>query len=75
MGENLQQKIPKNSLDPLGCIESENERVFDVMSYTNPTELWEIVNNMKNMDAGIDGINAILFKRTFPANINEMVRF
>ena len=73
VGENLQQKIPKNSLDPLGYIEPETEHVFDNMSYTNPTELREIVKNMKNVGAGIDGINASLFKRTFPAIINEIV--
>ena len=73
VGENLQQKIPKNNLDPLEYIELETDQVFDTMSYTNPTELREIVKNMKNVGAGIDGINANLFKRTFPAIINEMV--
>ena len=73
VGENLQQKVPKNSLDPLAYIESETEHVFDTMSYTNPTELREIVKNMKNVGAGIDGINANLFKSTFPAIIHEMV--
>ena len=73
VGENLQQEIPKNTLDPLEYIESESELVFDTMSCTNPTELIEIVKNMKNVGAGIDGINANIFKRTFPAIINEMV--
>ena len=43
------------------------------MGSTNAIELKEIVRGMKNICAGIDGINANLFKRTFRAITDKLI--
>ena len=73
VGKKLQDKIPSSDLDPLQYIKSPTDQTFNNMNKTNPAELHEIVKNMKNVGAGIDKINANIFKRTFPTIINELI--
>ena len=75
VGKNLQSRIPPSDLDPLQYITSPPGPTFSKMDKTNSDELHEIVNDMKNVGAGIDQINASIFKRAFPTIINEIVHF
>ena len=73
VGEDLQQAIPTSCLDPLKYVQPQPKHGFNVMRSTNAVELKEIVRGMKNVGAGIDGINANLFKRTFPAIAYQLI--
>ena len=73
VGEDLQQAIPTSCLDPLKYVQPQPKHGFNVIRSTNAVELKEIVRGMKNVGAGIDGINANLFKRTFPAIADQLV--
>ena len=75
IGEKLQQKIPPCVQDPLDYVPTQTEHVLNSMLHTNSTELVEIIQQMKNVGAGIDPINASIFKNTYPAIVNELVHF
>ena len=73
IGEKLQQEIPSRTEDPMCYLQTQPERSFDSIRNTNSEELYNIIKQMKNVGAGLDGINANIFKHTYPAIINELV--
>ena len=73
VGENLQQGVNPSDLDPLQYINSQPQHIFDTMGRTNATELHTIIKHLKNVGAGIDQINANIFKHTFQTIICELV--
>ena len=73
IGENLQEVIPSSDMDPLQYVNMQSDHIFNSMDNTDAAELQDIVKNMKNVGAGIDDINASIFKHTFPNIVNELV--
>ena len=75
IGETLQRGVVSSDLDPLHYIEFQPHQMFDSLSSINSAELLVIIKKMKNVGAGIDGINANIFKHTAPFIINELAHF
>ena len=73
IGEKLQKEIPLCNDNPLHYINPQAEHQFNSIHNTNSAELAEVIKNMKNVGAGIDGIDANIFKNTYSAIINELV--
>ena len=75
VGEQLQHKIPSSSLDPFIYIVPQPNYSFDTLEETNSDELIQIVKTTKNTGAGIDRINASIFKGTYSSIIQALVHF
>ena len=73
IGDKLQQEIPTRSEDPLSHVQTPAEHILNLLHNTNSAELGNTIKQMKNVGAGIDGINANIFKHTYLAIINELV--
>ena len=73
IGEKLQQKIASCVENPLDYVPTKSEHILNSMLHTNRTEVVEIIKQMKNVGAGIDTINASIFKNPYPAIVSELV--
>lgn len=75
VGSNLQQNIPPSNDDPADNIRTNVEIPLEEFASSDAEEIIYVVHNMKNVGAGLDGINAKIFKRTFKSIINHLTHF
>ena len=74
VGKDLQKHIPLSEISPLDNVKY-NATNMDSWDPTNSDELTGIIKSMKNVGAGLDNINAYIFKNTYQSIIKHLVHF
>lgn len=74
IGKDLQRNIRESTESPLTHLDR-NDNTIDSLEPTNSDEVIEILKTMKNVGAGIDNINAKIFKLTYLPIIQKLVHF
>lgn len=75
IGEKLQESIPQSGIDPLSYINHTNQETLSYLEPTNNEEISIVIKQMNNVGAGVDGINAKIFKGTYFAILRHIVHF
>ena len=75
VGEELQNGISKTTSSPLDHIKHNNSQILQELQHTDATELHHIIKDMKNVGAGVDGINGNIFKKTYSSITTQLVHF
>ena len=75
VGNNLQKHIPKSRTSPLTNVKCNPTCILAAWEPTNDEELLNVIKEMKNVGAGVDNINANIFKKTYLSIINHLVHF
>ena len=74
VGEALKQSIPKNDTDPLENIDTATEEIIEFSEVSN-SAVEQIIMQLKNVGAGIDGINTKLVKSTYKPILPKLTYF
>lgn len=74
VGKKLQEKIPPSPSNPLEFIET-CEHLTSRMEPCTINEVKDIIQNLKNVGAGVDGLNAKVFKATYEVIISMLTHF
>ena len=72
IGIKLREKIPQTNLDPVRNIENIQVHL-DNFEPTTQGELISVIKCLKNVGAGVDGINAKIFKGTYRAILDHIL--
>ena len=75
IGMELQQDMEKCPEGDFSFLGDKCENPQSSMQLTNSAELRNIIQNMKNVGSGYDGINAKIFKLTFIPLLDSLVHF
>ena len=73
VGEKLRNEISEGISNPLDHVATHNSSMLNDFEPTNHEELCSTINDMKNVGAGIDNINANIFKLTYTAITDQLV--
>ena len=73
VGEELQNEISKSTCSPLDHVRHHDSQILQELQHTNVTELHHIIKDMKNVGAGVDGINGNIFKKTYSSITSQLV--
>ena len=75
IGKTLKQQIRHCDIDPLKYVPGHPENSLNKLYFTTGEELTSIVNAMRNVGGGHDGINTKLLRATFSSISDELVHF
>ena len=71
IGEKLSNSIPHSSLDPLELISNIDDEMN--LTLTSEEELVRIIDGLKNVGAGVDNINAKIFKLSYKCILRPLL--